>query len=82
VNQHKVLAWLLGHASEPVLYSDVSRALITNDREQRMRSRDARVELHDLLREMQIQGVLRLHPLGPRRGLRIEVIHTQEERNP
>lgn len=75
----KVLAWLRGHAAEPVLFSDVSRALITNSHKQRARSREARGELRLVLASLQEEGVVRLSSdAGGRSGL---VITVREPKN-
>lgn len=60
VRRDKVLAWLRDHAGAPVMFSDVTRELITNVRKQRARSREARGELRLILASLQHEGVVSL----------------------
>lgn len=74
MTREKVLAWLRRHDSTPLLFSDVSRALITNDKRQRARSREARDELRLVLARLQDDGFVSLtEGAGGIRGLRIVV---------
>lgn len=83
VNRYKVLAWLREHATEPVLFSDVSRALITNNHTQRARSREARDELRLTLASLQDGGVVSLSTGADKRsGLVIRVIDHDGEESP
>lgn len=80
MKRDKVLAWLRDHASRPVMFSDVSRALITNIHKQRARSGQARDELHTILASLQDEGVVQLSTTaGGRSGLVIAVREPQSQ---
>ena len=80
VKRDKVLAWLRDHASQSVMYSDVSRALITNSHRQRARSREARGELRSTLASLQDEGVVSLSTeVDGRSGLVIAVRKSKKQ---
>ncbi|GGO72414.1 hypothetical protein [Nocardioides deserti] len=68
MKEDKVLAWLRRHDSTPLLFSDVSRALITNNKKQRARSHEARSELRSILADLEMDGVVSLTEREGREG--------------
>lgn len=77
MTREKVLAWLRRHDSTPLLFSDLSRALITNDKKQRARSLKARAELRLVLASLRDDGLVSLttRPDG-RSGVTVTVLQT------
>lgn len=70
-----VLAWLYAHAAQPVLFSDITRDLVTNRPAQRARSRIARAELRSVLARLGAEGVVALYPSERKSdGLVIELL--------
>lgn len=77
----EVLAWLATCEREDVLFSDVTRALITNRAQRRLRSRDARQELREVLARLEGRGVVELRATGTSgRGIRGLTIHLVQTR--
>lgn len=60
VLKEQALAWVKKHGNRPVLYSDLTRALITNRAAQRARSALARAELREALFELEAEGLVTL----------------------
>lgn len=82
----RVLA-VLARSDGPLLYSELTRVLVTNRKPERMRSHQARHELREALAELAAEGRVVLRQANPsgrgRVGVRVEVVEpTHEERKP
>jgi hypothetical protein len=74
-----ILTWLSSWDRERVLFSDLTRVLITNRTHQRSRSHAARTEMREALTRLAAEGVVVLKPTQSGRGatgLVIELVRT------
>lgn len=76
MTRDKVLARLARHTGESLLFSELTRVLITNDKTERARSREARAELRLVLASLQDDGLVRLTP-SLRNGVTVTVLEAE-----